>query len=464
MTNLAGFTFTSQYGSQYERAFMLSRGALKLSEAKDELCIGVVEDSPSELRHFLEGFHLPKKVHFKTVEKAEFAAFIGSTTEYEGEGSKKKDNGFVLEAVEQDAPVINLINGICIDAVRMGASDIHIEAQRESVQVRFRIDGMLRLVKRLEPGIFQQLSSRIKVMTGLNTLELRLPQDGRMTVSIEGKRQDMRVSIVPVTDGESIVLRLFREASADSGKVFHLDDLGFHADDLCALRQAVKLPYGLIILSGPTGSGKTTTLHALLSELPAMEQKVITIEDPVEQYVPGINQIQVNEAINLNFEGMLRRVLRQDPDVIMVGEIRDEPTAELALRSALTGHLILSTLHTNDSAGIIPRLADMGIAPYITAAALRYCSAQRLVRKLCTNCKGSGCDFCGGSGYRGRTVIGEVFYVNEEIRAMIEKGKTADEIRTVLERHGMKTLRSRGLEKVKLGITTQEELEREALL
>jgi len=464
MTSLAGFTFGSGYGSQYERAFILSRGALKLSETKDDLVIGVVEDSPFELRRFLEGFHLPKKVQFKTIEKAEFAAFIGSTTEYEGERSEKKDNDFALEAVEQDAPVINLINGLCIDAVRMGASDIHIEAQRESVQVRFRIDGMLRPVKRMEPGIFRQLSNRIKVMAELNTLELRLPQDGRMTVSIEGKRQDMRVSIVPIADGESIVLRLFREAAADSGKAFHLDDLGFHADDLHALRQAVKLPYGLIILSGPTGSGKTTTLHALLSELPAMEQKVITIEDPVEQYVPGINQIQINEAINLNFEGMLRRVLRQDPDVIMVGEIRDEPTAELALRSALTGHLILSTLHTNDSAGIIPRLADMGIAPYITASALRYCSAQRLVRKLCTGCNGSGCDSCGGSGYRGRTVIGEVFYVNEEIRAMIEKGKTADEIRAVLKRQGMKTLRDRGLEKVKLGITARKELEREAML
>ena len=460
MPKLADFKFNSSWGSQYERAFMLSRGALKLSETEHDICIGVVEDSPKELMRFLEGFHLPKKVLFKTVEKTEFAAFIGSTTEYEGEGSKKRNNGFVLETVEQDAPVINLINGLCIDAVKLGASDIHLEAQRESVQVRYRIDGVLRLVKKLEAGIFQQLSNRIKIMAGLNTLELRLPQDGRMSVSIEGRRRDMRVSIVPVTDGESIVLRLFQETE----KVFNLDDLGFHTNDLIELRRAVKLPYGLIMLSGPTGSGKTTTLHALLSELPSMERKIITIEDPVERYVSGINQIQVNEAINLSFEGMLRRVLRQDPDVIMVGEIRDETTAELALRSALTGHLIFSTLHTNDSAGIIPRLTDMGIAPYLTAAALRCCSAQRLVRRLCIKCKGSGCDLCGGIGYRGRTVIGEVFFVDEEIRLLIEKEKTADEILKILIKKGIKTMRARGLEKVKQGITTKEELEREALL
>ena len=460
MTSLADFSFSSSYGFQYERAFMLSRGALKLSEAEKDLCIGIVEDSPPELRRFLEGYHLPKKVRFKTIEKSEFAAFVGNTTEYEGENDKRKNKGFVLETVEQDAPVINLINGFCIDAVKMGASDIHMEAQRESVQVRYRIDGVLRLVKRLDPGIFQQLSNRIKVMAGLNTLELRLPQDGRMTVSIEGKRRDMRVSIVPVTDGESIVLRLFQEAE----EVFSLDDLGFHENDLAALRQAVKLPYGLVMLSGPTGSGKTTTLHSLLAELPSVERKIITIEDPVEQYVPGINQIQVNEAINLNFDGMLRRVLRQDPDIIMVGEIRDEATAELALRSALTGHLILSTLHTNDSAGIIPRLTDMGIAPYLTAASLRYCSAQRLVRRLCKKCGGNGCDSCGGSGYRGRTVIGEVFCVDEEIRFLIEKEKTADEIRKALIKKGMKTLYERGMEKVQEGITTKEELEREALI
>lgn len=460
MTSLKGFKFDERWGSQYERAFILNKGALKLSETENELHIGIVEDNDRELKQFLEGFHLPKKVIFKKIEKAEFAAFIGSTTVYEGESSQKKKSNFILENVEQDAPINNLINGLCIEAVEMGASDIHIEAQRESVQVRYRIDGVLRLVKRLEASIFQQLSNRIKVMAGLNTLELRLPQDGRMSVSLKEKQQDMRVSIVPVADGESIVLRLFQE----SGEVFSLEDLGFSKNDLNALKKAIRLPYGMVMLSGPTGSGKTTTLHSLLSLLPAMDLKIITLEDPVERYVKGINQIQINEAININFDSMLRRVLRQDPNVIMVGEIRDEATAELALRSALTGHLILSTIHTNDSAGIIPRLTNMGIAPYLIAAALSYCSAQRLVRRLCVKCKGKGCDNCGGIGYKGRTVIGEVFCVDEEIRALIEKEKPVDEIRKVLAKKGMKTLFDHGMEKVKKGITSREELEREALI
>jgi general secretion pathway protein E/type IV pilus assembly protein PilB len=438
---------------------MLRRGALKLEETEDALRIGVVEQSPPELRRFLEGFHLPKRVDFQTVGRGDFAAFIGATTEYSGETSLRGEGSFALDAVEQDAPVINMINALCIEAIRMGASDIHIEAQREAVQVRYRIDGALRVVKKLEARVFEQLSNRIKIMASLNTLELRLPQDGRMTVSIDGEQRDMRVSIVPVADGESIVLRLFREA----GEALAMGDLGFHRDDLAALRRAAHLPHGLVMISGPTGSGKTTTLHALLSTLPAGERKIITIEDPVEQYIPGINQIQINEAIQLSFEGMLRRVLRQDPDVIMVGEIRDSATAELALRAALTGHLIFSTVHTNDSVGIIPRLIDMGIAPYLLAASLRCAAAQRLVRRVCPLCGGKGCDVCGASGYRGRTVVGEVFWVDEPVRRGIEKGMSAEEIRRLLSRRGMKSLAERGLDKVKRGITTRAELEREAL-
>jgi general secretion pathway protein E/type IV pilus assembly protein PilB len=438
---------------------MLRQGALKLAETGDMVRIGVVEHSPPELRRFLAGFHLPKQAGFETVSRSEFAAFIGATTEYAGEG-EKENQGFALDRVEQNAPVINMINALCIEAIRMGASDIHIEAQKEAVQVRYRIDGVLRRVKKLEASLFGQLSNRIKIMAGLNTLELRLPQDGRMTVSINGEQRDMRVSIVPVADGESIVLRLFKEAE----EALALDDLGFHPDDLALLRRAARLPHGLVMISGPTGSGKSTTLHALLSTLSTEERKIITIEDPVEQYIPGINQIQINEAIDLSFEGMLRRVLRQDPDVIMVGEIRDSATAELALRAALTGHLIFSTVHTNDSVGIINRLTDMGIAPYLLAASLRCAAAQRLLRRVCPFCGGRGCNSCGASGYLGRIAAGEVFWVDDSIRRGIERGKTADELRKMLPRQGMKSLAERGKDMVKRGITTRRELEKEALL
>jgi general secretion pathway protein E/type IV pilus assembly protein PilB len=319
---------------------------------------------------------------------------------------------------------------------------------------------MLHLVKKIEVSMFRQLSNRIKIMADLNTLEQRLPQDGRMTVTIDGSALDLRVSIVPVSDGESIVLRLFR----GPGKHYALEELGFSKGQLKLLKQAVRLPHGLVIMTGPTGSGKTTTLHALLQTLPSLEQKIITIEDPVEQYIPGINQIQINEAIKLGFDSMLRRVLRQDPDVIMVGEIRDTATAEIALRAALTGHMILSTVHTNDSVAVIPRLLDMGLESYLIAATLRCAAAQRLVRKRCSLCGGKGCAACGDTGYLGRTVIGETFLVDAEIESMIAAGSQAEPIRKALIRKGMKSLREDGLEKVQQGITTREELEKEGLL
>jgi general secretion pathway protein E/type IV pilus assembly protein PilB len=459
MVSLEGFRFDSIWGEQYSRAFMMNRGALKLAETEEEVTVAVVKGSAAELRYFLEGYHLPKTVKFEEAARADFAAYIGSTTEYTGTGIAA-GGGFVLDTVEQDAPVINMINGLCIEAIKRGASDIHIEAQREGIDIRYRIDGVLRLVKKLEGAVFQQISNRVKVMASLNTMELRLPQDGRMTVTIEGKRRDLRVSIVPVADGESIVLRLFGEA----GEGLTLQELGFADEDREVLQRAVRQPHGLVMLSGPTGSGKTTTLHALLGTLAVQERKIITIEDPVEQYVRGINQIQVNEGIGLTFEGMLRRVLRQDPDVIMVGEIRDRATAELAVRAALTGHLILSTVHTNDSVGIIPRLADMGIAPYLIAGTLRCGAAQRLVRRICKSCGGKGCDICTGSGYRGRTVIGEVFEVDGELRRMIGAGTNVEEIRKYTAKNGMKGLAERGKEKIRKGITTREELEREALV
>jgi general secretion pathway protein E/type IV pilus assembly protein PilB len=458
--SLKSLNFASQWGEQYQRSFIINRGALKVSEGEHEVRVAVVEESPAELYRFLESFHMPKTVQFMKVGKADFASFIGTTTEYSGNEAAEHDDRIALDTVEQDAPVINIINALCIDAIKLGASDIHIEAQPGAVHIRYRIDGILRLVKKIEASLFRQVSNRLKVMASLNTLEQRLPQDGRMTVTIDGAALDLRVSIVPVSDGESIVLRLFR----GPGKHYALEELGFTKAQLKLLKHAVRLPHGLVIMTGPTGSGKTTTLHALLQTLPSAEQKIITIEDPVEQYIPGINQIQINEAIKLGFDSMLRRVLRQDPDVIMVGEIRDSATAEIALRAALTGHVILSTVHTNDSVAVIPRLQDMGLESYLIAATLRCAAAQRLVRKRCSLCGGKGCVACGGTGYLGRTVIGETFLVDDEIEGMIASGAQAEPIRKALIKKGMKSLRDDGLEKVKQGITTREELEKEGLL
>jgi general secretion pathway protein E/type IV pilus assembly protein PilB len=484
--SLKNFTFNSAWGEQYPRSFIISRGALKLDETQDNIHIGVIEDSPKELYYFLKGFHIPKNVRFSVVAKTEFASFIGTTTEYELENTPDTEkNSFVLETIEQDAPIINIINALCIDAIKLGASDIHIEAQNDSVHIRYRIDGVLRLVKKIEITLFQKISNRIKIMAGLNTLEQRLPQDGRTTVTIENSPLDLRVSIVPVTDGESIVLRIFNKQS----DAFELGQLGFSRENLTLLQTVVKMPYGLIIITGPTGSGKTTTLHALLKTLPFTELKVITLEDPVEQLIPGINQIQINDAINLGFDSMLKRVLRQDPDIIMVGEIRDNATAEITVRAALTGHLILSTVHANNSVAAITRLADMGIAPYMTAATLRCIAAQRLVRKLCPHCsqavkpdkqtasvfrkynvairdykQAKGCDACGGTGYSGRTVIGEAFQIDYKVETMIERGKSIDEIAAYYTHNGMTLMAVDGLEKCACGLTSLDELRKEALV
>jgi type II secretory ATPase GspE/PulE/Tfp pilus assembly ATPase PilB-like protein len=509
--------FSLNAGAQYRREFISRRGAVKLAENDREVRIGVIEGSGTELLEYLEGYHFPKEVVFYSVGRAEFASFIGETAggvdavgtadiDAAGINAAGADAGgtdaagmdaagmdavgtagrFTLDRViTQDAPVIHIINALCIEAIRLEASDIHIEARSDSVQIRYRIDGVLKPVKKLAPSFFRPLSNRIKIMADMNTMEQRLPQDGRITVSVENKTIDLRVSIIPVMDGESIVLRIFNKSAGFLG----LDQLGFFPEDLERIRGMVRQPHGLILLTGPTGSGKTSTLHALLGTLPADNVNIITIEDPVERIIPGINQVQINDAINLSFEGMLRRVLRQDPNVIMVGEIRDGVTAELALRSALTGHLILSTLHTNDSVSVIHRLCNMGIEPYLIAAVLRGSIAQRLVRKLCPHCKKEispdkktqsllakygikdgilfkegGCGACGFTGYKGRTVVNEIFTVDSAAEEMILQKRPAAEIARNAKKNGMKTMAQDALEKALRGITALSEIEREALL
>lgn len=486
--SLKNFKFNSAFGEQYGREFISHRGAVKINETADEVHIAISDGSDTRLRHDLEIFHTPKKTVFFGISKAELATFIGETTDIDparANARREKEHSIALDAISEGAPVVNIINAICIEAIRLESSDIHIEAQADSVHIRYRIDGVLRTVKKIDKSIFYTISNRVKIMANLNPMEQRLPQDGRMSVTVENNTIDLRVSIIPVANGESIVLRIFNTTT----KLLTLDELGFSPRDLNAIKNAALAPFGLILLTGPTGSGKTTTLQALIASLPIPELKIITIEDPVEQLIHGVNQVQVNDAINLSFDGMLRRVLRQDPNVIMVGEIRDTATAELALRSALTGHLILSTLHTNDSVSVITRLENMGLEPYLIAAVLRCSVAQRLVRKVCQSCRkkvsinartrslmtkykvagnsmyeSAGCPDCEYTGYKGRTVISEVFTMDKTIEEMITDRLPAAKIaQYAAERNGMSAIAKNALQKAASGVTTMREIEREVL-
>jgi general secretion pathway protein E/type IV pilus assembly protein PilB len=485
--SLRNFSFLPDFGAQYTREFISTTGALKIRETDKEIYVGLVEGSDQSLVRYLEGFHLPKTVFFHTITKADFAEYIGGTTEVslQGESARPEDRIIDIDTVKQDAPVVNIINSICIEAIRLGASDIHIESMREHVVIRYRIDGLLRVVKKLDNQLFTTISNRIKIMADLNSMEKRLPQDGRITLRIGDNTIDIRVSTIPISNGESIVLRLFNKSSES----MTIEMLGFNEGDYRIICDSVKRPYGLILLTGPTGSGKTTTLHALLQTLPRTDLKIITIEDPVEHVISGVNQIQVNNEINLGFDTMLRRVLRQDPNVIMVGEIRDKETAEIALRSALTGHLILSTLHTNDSVSVITRLSNMGVEPYLIAAVLKYSVAQRLVRKVCPLCAeeipmpkkilemcgrygiqgkslkdAKGCPACNYTGYKGRTVVAEVFEVTQAVEDMIANGEKTGDILKQATKFGMKTMAYDALMKLTQGITTLSEIRREVLL
>jgi general secretion pathway protein E/type IV pilus assembly protein PilB len=485
--SLNKFSFSSQFGEQYQPEFISNRGAIKIQEDAEQVTVGIVDLENKELMHYLVSYHMPKKTLFVSVNKAEFAAYIGETANIDATVEKAapvSSSSYSIDTVAQDAPIINIINSICIEAIQKEASDIHIEAQADSINVRYRIDGVLRIARKIEKGVFNAISNRIKIMANMNTMEQRLPQDGRITVNIGNDLVDMRVSVIPVTEGESIVLRIFNKNT----KILTLDQLGFYSDNLKLIQECARQPYGLILLTGPTGSGKTTTLHALLSTLPITALNIVTIEDPVEQVIPGINQVQINDEINLSFDGILRRVLRQDPNVIMVGEIRDATTAELALRSALTGHLILSTLHTNDSVSVIARLQNMGIEPFLIAAVLRCVVAQRLVRKVCPQCARKakadsslqalyknyniqsdammepvGCEYCENTGYRGRTVVSEALFVDSVIEEMISRQAPAAEIVAYAKSRGMRSIAEDALIKIAEGVTAISEVKREVI-
>jgi len=363
-----------------------------------------------------------------------------------------------IEKSAEEASVIKVVNQILSEAIRLRATDIHIEPYMNKIHLRYRIDGILREFKvpedmyYIEPAIV----SRIKIMSNLDVVEHRIPQDGRTKVRLQGGQEvDLRISIIPGYFGENVVIRIL-----PTQILLDLDVIGFHPEDLQKIKKALSKPHGIILLTGPTGSGKTTTLYASLSRLNKPEVKIISIEDPVEYALEGITQIQVNPKVGLTFAACLRSVLRHDPDIMMIGEIRDTETADLAIRSALTGHLVFSTLHTNDAPSGIARLLDMGIEPFLLASSLEVLIAQRLIRLLCPDCKGKGCDNCSDTGFKGRRAVFEILAVDDEIRQMIIARKPASDLRAKAQQLGMRTLKDAGMQLVKEGLTTQEEIMR----
>ena len=363
----------------------------------------------------------------------------------------------VIDQVADDAPVVNLLNSIFLEAISKRASDIHIESGAYETAVRFRIDGLLVTVKQISQERAVAVSARLKILANLNVLENRRPQDGHIDVKTDSYSLDVRISTIPTVWGESIVLRLLNRSDSP----LSLDSLGFSAGYAAYLQKILAITSGLILVTGPTGSGKTTTLAALLKELDIKSTKIISIEDPVEYRIPGIIQIQVNEELGLGFDALLRRIFRQDPDVIMIGEIRDIETAELAIRAALTGHLVFATLHTNNSLEAVYRLQNMGVPPYMVAAVLKAVIAQRLIRKVCPSCRGAGCGYCSNTGYMGRTAIAEFISVDLTLQDMIAAGAVIEQLRSRLNDMRFKTLYDDAEEKVSSALTTEAEIRRE---
>ena len=398
-----------------------------------------------------------------------------------GDGSDGGDFVEHLKDLASEAPVIRLVNTIIGRVIDLRASDIHLEPFDDGLHVRYRVDGVIHPGELVPPRLSAAVNSRVKLLAHLDIAERRLPQDGRIKTRVKGRELDLRVSTVPTVYGESVVMRVLDRASVR----FSLEDMGFERDTLTRFNQLIQRPHGILLVTGPTGSGKTTTLYAALSKLDSASQKIITVEDPVEYQLEGINQIQVHTQINLTFANALRSILRQDPDIIMIGEMRDGETAQIAVQSSLTGHLVLSTLHTNTAASAVIRMQDMGVERYLITSTVNGVLAQRLVRRLCPHCKtpvvpapellkdsglgrflaagqpmyeARGCERCRGTGYQGRTGIHELLVVDEAMRSAILQGKDASALHTLAMHSGMHSLYEDGLRKVATGMTSLDEL------
>lgn len=387
----------------------------------------------------------------------------------------------LLEASENDAPVIKFVNSLLFRAVKEKSSDIHIEPYERDMVVRFRIDGVLQDIARPPKSLHAGISSRIKLMGDLDIAEKRLPQDGRIKIKIAGKDVDLRLSVLPTAHGERLVLRVLDKSNVR----LDLTDLGFNEESIKRINQLINKKHGIFLVTGPTGSGKTTTLYAALTRINSIERNIITVEDPIEYDLKGVGQIQVNPKIGLTFASGLRAILRQDPDVIMVGEIRDKETAEIAIQASLTGHLVFATVHTNDAPGAVTRLVDMGVEPFLVSSSLLAVVAQRLIRRVCKACaeyyvpqeielenlgldvnvfggkkiaRAKGCPECSGTGYVGRMVVHELMMIDDDVRALIMERSDSSIIKRTAQAKGMKTLRQAGIERVLSGDTTPIEL------
>lgn len=439
----------------------------------------------SELRSAIEQYYGTKSAMSEVVQTLREETRVLEKREATKREAKRE------EITTEGAPIIKLVQSMIEQAAREGVSDIHIAPEKDRVVVRYRIDGVLRDVDQYPTDSHAAVVSRVKVMSNLDISESRIPQDGRVEVEMGGQQVDLRISVMPTIHGENLVLRLLNLQSA----FLSLEELGMSKNDLSKFREMIAKPYGILLITGPTGSGKTTTLYAALSQMNSPDKNIVTIEDPVEYQLPRIRQIQVNPKVNLTFANGLRSILRQDPDVIMVGEIRDKETAEIAIQAALTGHLVLSTLHTNNAASSITRLLDMGVEPFLVSSTVTGVIAQRLVRRICTQCReafkpdrnlieqlkwagedkrtgsdaaamheppllyrGKGCLGCKKSGYRGRIGIFEYLVPNDQVRSLVLKKASSAEIEAHAVRSGMKTLRRDGLEKIISGVTTVEEV------
>ncbi|MCL2102668.1 MAG: type IV-A pilus assembly ATPase PilB [Syntrophorhabdaceae bacterium] len=442
------------------------------------------------------GFKTGYSVEFVLASESEITAVINKffdrsiefkeiISEFEGDVEVVHDEAIDVNDLERgadDAPVIKLANYLLTEAIKRRASDIHVEPYEKEFRVRYRIDGVLYEVMRPPLKMRNALSSRLKIMSSLDIAERRLPQDGRIKMKMgKGKEMDFRVSVLPTIYGEKIVLRLLDKSNLQ----LDMEKLGFEPQQLTDFMEAIHRPYGMVLVTGPTGSGKTTTLYSALSDLNKTTDNISTAEDPVEYNFAGINQVQMKEDIGLTFSSALRSFLRQDPDIIMVGEIRDYETAEIAIKASLTGHLVLSTLHTNDAPSTVTRLLNMGIEPFLVSSSLNLIIAQRLARRVCMKCryeikispkaltdagmtpqqiktaktmKGKGCDECNGTGFRGRVALYEILTIKEEIKELVLRGGSALDIKKEAIRLGMKTLRQSGLSKLEEGVTTLEEV------